>query len=496
MPIPKDILAVKRPKNTVVYAYGKNKDHYCVKARIGCKRVNGKNIPINGPVIGHIINYTYVPKDEKKTVSNSSVDLKDWADIILSDNIFKDILDELYNVYNRKDALKIYCISILRVCFHDIKDYELQEAYENSFLSELYPDVALSKNTVSKFQNDLGKTCSKIREFMNNRTKKIDADHELLVDGTLKSNESKVNTLSDFSRKAKIKGSKDISVLYAFDLETMEPVCSKCYPGNMLDSTAYPSFIKENKIKKGLLVGDKGFPSSSAVNEFKDNPELHYLNPLKRNSDAIKRYNMYEFEGILDGYDYVTYKKVQCKNSKKWLYSYRNAKQAAYEEEAWLREAKKNGNFNEKTYSNKKRKFGTILLESDLDMSAETAYKAYISRWEIEIVMRYYKHACEFDETRVQDDYSVIGSEFCNFLSTVLTFRIIKELDKADILKKMTYKRAMHILKRAKKARVDGGEWELITLTANNKKILESLQLIEVDEKPKKKVGRPKKKGL
>jgi hypothetical protein len=32
---------------------------------------------------------------------------------------------------------------------------------------------------------------------------------------------------------------------------------------------------------------------------------------------------------------------------------------------------------------------GTIVLECDLDLPPETAYKAYDSRWEIEIVMRY-----------------------------------------------------------------------------------------------------------
>lgn len=50
--------------------------------------------------------------------------------------------------------------------------------------------------------------------------------HHLLVEGTLKSDESGVNTLSDFSRKARMKGSRDISVIYAFDLEKKEPVCS------------------------------------------------------------------------------------------------------------------------------------------------------------------------------------------------------------------------------------------------------------------------------
>lgn len=77
-------------------------------------------------------------------------------------------------------------------------------------------------------------------------------DHHLLIDGTLKSNESKVNTLSDFSRKARIKGGRDISVMYAFDLDEMEPVYSKCFPGNMLDVTSYEAVIPENGITKGL----------------------------------------------------------------------------------------------------------------------------------------------------------------------------------------------------------------------------------------------------
>ena len=52
--------------------------------------------------------------------------------------------------------------------------------------------------------------------------------------------------------------------------------------------------------------------------------------------------------------------------------------------------------------------------------------------------MMYYKNACEIDETRVQDDCSVICSEFCDFLSNVLTFRLIKAFDKEKLLEKMT----------------------------------------------------------
>lgn len=235
--------------------------------------------------------------------------------------------------------MRIYCISILRVCDPGMKNYELKEAYETSFLSELYPGVALSKNTVSTFLNDLGKALSKIVRFMRNRTSAVSMDHHLLVDGTLKSNESRVNSLSDFSRKARTKGTRDISVLYAFDLESMEPVCSKCFPGNMLD-----------------------------------------------------------FTGILPGYEGITYRKEKCTGMDKWLYSYRDSSKASKEENDWLRRAKKNRTYSLEALREKQKTFGTIVLECDPDLPPETAYKAYDRRWEIEIVMRFYKSACEFDE--------------------------------------------------------------------------------------------------
>ena len=64
MPIPQDILSVKRPKNTVVTCYGKNKDHYAVRQRVGCEYKGGRHLPKNGPTIGHIVGGKYIPKEE------------------------------------------------------------------------------------------------------------------------------------------------------------------------------------------------------------------------------------------------------------------------------------------------------------------------------------------------------------------------------------------------------------------------------------------------
>ena len=168
---------------------------------------------------------------------------------------------------------------------------------------------------------------------------------------------------------------------------------------------------------------------------------------------------------------------------------------AATEEQDWLRRAKKDGTYSAEKLAEKQKEFGTIVLESDCDLTPEQAYQAYAERWEIEIVMRYYKSACEFDDTRVQDDYSVIGTEFCDFLATVLTFRLLKAFNEAKLLEKMTYKKAMSILKRIKKIKIEGNNWQFIKVAPGYVEIMIRVGLVDKTDK-KKKSGRPKKGNI
>lgn len=105
-------------------------------------------------------------------------------------------------------------------------------------------------------------------------------------------------------------------------------------------------------------------------------------------------------------------------------------------------------------------------------MSVKEAWKTHSCRWQIEIAMRYYKSALEFDETRVQEDYSVIGSEFVDFIATVITFRLLDLFDKRGLLENMTYKKVMRILHRGKKIRVKD-EWELIKMNPGEIEVLQ-----------------------
>ena len=55
MAIPKDILAIERPKNTIVIRTNKTEPpRYAVRSRLGCIYDHGRRVPKNGPIIGHI----------------------------------------------------------------------------------------------------------------------------------------------------------------------------------------------------------------------------------------------------------------------------------------------------------------------------------------------------------------------------------------------------------------------------------------------------------
>ena len=100
----------------------------------------------------------------------------------------------------------------------------------------------------------------------------------------------------------------------------------------MLGATSYEAFIKENQITKRIITGDKGFQESAAHEAFESHPDLHYLNPIKRNSKLIARHSMPDFTAILPGYEGITYRKEKRVGIDEHLYSYRNSAMAAKEE--------------------------------------------------------------------------------------------------------------------------------------------------------------------
>lgn len=191
----------------------------------------------------------------------------------------------------------------------------------------------------------------------------------------------------------------------------MEPICAQVFPGNSIDASSYPVFICDNDIHRGIIVADKGFPPSKIKAELSERPNLHFWTLIKRNDVRISDNDMLAFDGVLDGIDaHVIYKKKQIK-----------------EEATYLANAKGKNTFSPEKYATKQNLFGVIVLESDYDLEPKVAYTCYEDCWLLELVFKRYKSDECLDYTGEQGDFSVIGSEFVNFISMVATCRIIKK---------------------------------------------------------------------
>lgn len=497
MPVPESVRKVQRPVNTIVEDSGRDSPYrYSVRERAGEKYVQGGNPrPSNGRVIGHIIDGVYVPKNAKP--GRVLPEMLSYGAAAFAHSVSQDIYADLLAVFEPGTACAVMAAAAVRVIRPKTSSSRMASAYGRTFASKFWPGASLSSNSIGKLFKFIGESSSLRRAFFAKRVSAVEKDHHIAVDGMLKQDGSTVNDLSAFSRKSRVTGRKEISVLYAYDLEKLEPVCAEVFPGNVPDSGAYAGFIRDNDIKSGIIVSDKGFPPSCIEEELKKRPGLHFFTPLRRTDARIADNAMLSFEGVLPGVDgQIMYSKRQIKGGR-FLYAFRDPKIAAEEEYKFLLNRRKNDDFSQKKYEKASKRFGLIVYESDADLEPCVAYACYDDRWQIEMVFDSYKNDLCLDRTGVQGDFSVMGSEFVNFVSTLMTCRMLRKATRAGLLDKCTWGDLIDDLSQAWRdtdaplpPASSDGHW--MHVTGREFTEMETLGLSKADPKPESKKRRLK----
>lgn len=440
LPVPIDIRNVPRPLNSIVQDSGiDGPKRYRVRERAGTRYVPGGNPqPINGKTIGYIVDHKYVPLCEKTAIHGPT--MLSYGAASLVKTVSADLLVDLLRVYPPNEAYSIMALASIKVIKPGVSGNRVGSIYNTSFINVYLPGASLSRNSIVSLYQRLGADGEKRSMFFEHRVAHVCDEDHILIDGTLKQNTSRINDLSAFSYKARLKGCEDISILYAYDLEKMEPICAQVFPGNSIDAVSYKSFVRDNHLRRGIIISDKGFPPNEIREILAKNPLLHYITPVKRNDARIAKFGLTNFDGVLTGIDgIVQFKKVNTAPGI-WLYAFRDTRRASAEEKSYLENARKKGNYNDAKYIEKKKTFGLIVFESDRDLAPKVAYLSYEERWKLELVFKAYKSDDCLDCTSVQGDFSVVGSEFVNFISTVITCRIITKATKAGLFEEMTYR--------------------------------------------------------
>lgn len=440
MAIPKEIRDVPRPSNTVVVENRtEGPKRYAVRARLGTKYVpHGNPQPINGEVIGYIYGGKFHPRCDDP--GNEGPDSRSYGAAALAKSVSEDIKNDLISVMGIDYAVETYVAAVIKTIKPAVKSKRMSTEYRRTFVGVWDPDLPINANKMTDLYRRIGMDGKVRAAYAEARLKHLNVTNHIVIDGMLKQDNSSVNDLSGYSHKTRTKGVKDISIIYAYDLENKEILCSEVFPGGCIDASAYPRFVRDNHITKGILVNDKGFPPSKLEEELKSSPDLHFLTPLKRNDSRISSNNMLDFDDFLRKAEGEIYCKKAELRGGRYLYSFKDQSLAAKEDRAYLGKIRsKNLPFNKEDHGKRSRNFGTVVFLSDLDLTCEQAYDIYACRGEIELVFKVFKNDTEIDSTDSQDDFTVIGEEFVNTVASTITCRMLKEIEKTGLLKTMSY---------------------------------------------------------
>ena len=471
MAIPKDILAVKRPSSTRVK---EQNGKYMVIKRTSKQLDDGRIVPVELGVIGHIVDYKYVPKEPK--VSTATINVKEYGRVALANKLGEDIKHELYQFFNIHQADQIYAIALLRAAFPSITGRDVKFRYDNTFLSEILPNVGLSENTISKLLITLGSEYITMKKYMNFRIESVVNTDLLVVDSTLKSYNAD-NPFSKYTKKGKVKSSKNVSLMYAFNVNTGEPVAAKAYPGNMVDCTICKDFIIDLNLKNCIITADKAFSTKELTNLMIEKG-IKPLVPIKRNSKIIKDENLLDFTGaFIHDEEKIFFNKKKV--GQVIYYAFKTLKDEAAQKETFFDLSNKGKEFDLEKYSELENKAGTIVFSSTIDTNPETIFKIYEMRWERETFFNMSKNIVQIPNVRVHQYSSVIATEFINFLTALISIRIKHYLTEKGVLSKFSYNQTFNYLSSVYKTN-DGINKDNWTFSSAPKYVMELVKKLEI----------------
>ena len=76
-------------------------------------------------------------------------------------------------------------------------------------------------------------------------------------------------------------------------------------------------------------------------------------------------------------------------------------------------------------------------------MDPKDVYSMYDRRWEIETFFGFYKNIVGLNNVRIQGDLSIIGTEFINMISTIISLKLKKKRFKEkELNKKYSFRRS------------------------------------------------------
>ena len=394
----------------------------------------------------------------------------------------QDLLDNLRKHFG-DDCAWIFTVSALRAARHCAFKY-IEHYYRVSFLSSIYPGIALSPSTLSNRLEQLGARRGAMVDFM--REYIPTTSFYAIFDGTsIVCNSGRITAAQ---RGYNSHGCHDpqVNLMYALAVngEKVCPVFYKSYPGSVRDVSAFRNMMREMGVETAVVLADKGFYSNANGEEL-DGLGIPYLMPLRRNSAEYMRTPLDKpgtmgFDGRFmhngriiwhwsqpfadgDGHRYFLYMDETLRHLEA---TGRGTAKIGQETEDELRKAQE-----------AQLLYGTFVLKSPLmSVGAEEAYKLYKTREDVEQLFDIYKDEEDFKTTGMHSRESMEATFFLNHISTMLVYKLYERLRENKALDKFAASRVCDVLWDVRVTN-SGTRWQMEPIPKMSRQTINALGL-------------------
>lgn len=344
--------------------------------------------------------------------------------------------------------------------------------WQHSYYHTLWK-TSLQDKQVSELLRQLGDSRENILQYFGYFP--TGGEH-LLIDSTTIPSKSELmeNVTPGYGRRTGY--SPQSNLLFIFSRNLQLPVYHRVLPGNIRDVSSFALSIEESGVSDVTIIADKGFYSNANVTFLRDKG-LKYIIPLRRSSSLIdytplKSGTRKGMTGFFE-FDrrFIWYFDQNIKGERVVLFF--DQKLHGEEHDDYLRRIHTHPEeYNTEDFFERESELGTFACVTNLDETAENIYQAYKCRGQIEQVFDAYKNFLDADRTYMQNDKSLFGWTFINFIAIQAYYKLYQSIKKSAKLKKYSVDDILQFGIKKKKARLRE-QWVNAEYTKKNATILE-----------------------
>lgn len=219
-------------------------------------------------------------------LKNIDLQIKNYGEYAIVLACTESVLDNLGRFFSDSDARTIYAMSII----YFIEEYTpasyFKDIYDQSILSNRWPTLAVSENSVNEFLHALGSHPAICEEYSQSL---IDESSGLTaIDGHVILCCSKQNDLADYGNKYQKLGNSQVNLLQAYDVENGCSLAAKAYEGGLPDKSSVKDMLTTYDFpKRTCFLVDMGFYSEEDIGLYRAEGK-HFIIPVPENTGISK----------------------------------------------------------------------------------------------------------------------------------------------------------------------------------------------------------------